>query len=536
MRSAQDKRARIALLGVVLVTVALAWPDVRQGFSLHYDEAVHLVTAHALARGHGYVDESLPGAPPHRKYPPLLSLLLAPFWRLSARFPDNLWVMRLFMLAASLLGLTVSYRYLTDGERSSPALALATVAAVAWGGLFLTFATLLSSEMIYFLLSMASLLAYARFEANGRRRWLLGAVGAAALAAATRTLGLALLGALFLHLAWRRRLWAALATLGAALCVSVPWQIWGWVAQRPYRTYPPEVANNYVGYLEQLVLHRWFERLPSMLVTNVRSLVDAWGFLVLPWVPVLLGGDVAWSVLAGLMVLAILVWRSVRIARQGLALADLYVAAYLAFVVLWPWPFGERFLVVIAPLLVFAAFSTLDGLIERRAGASRPWRMVRHLGLALLVAGILMTTLGQIWLRWSVSDRFAELRENFQQMLTWVDRQTPPDAVLVGAFDPLYYLMTGRRSVRLAYPDPFAIYYTGVQRDDFPEAARLLAWYRQVGACWVVQEPMITEPGQITYYYALIRALRAASDHALEEVYRAGNGWFAIYRIRDCPA
>jgi hypothetical protein len=135
-----------------------------------------------------------------------------------------------------------------------------------------------------------------------------------------------------------------------------------------------------------------------------------------------------------------------------------------------------------------------------------------------------------------VADRFAAIRGNFNQMLTWIERRTPPDAVLVGTFDPLYYLATGRHAVRLAYPDPFAIYYARQQRRDFPEAARLLAWFRQIGACWVVQEPMITEPGQITFYYDLIGALRAASDGGFEEVYRAGDGWFAIYRIRGCPA
>ena len=535
-RPASARGAWIAFLGVVLVSLALAWPDVRQGFSLHYDEAVHLVTAQALARGHGYVDESLPGAPPHRKYPPVLSLVLAPFWRLSPQFPGNLAAMRFAMLVVSLLSLAISFRYLIDGERASPALALATVTAVAWHDLFITFASLLSSEMLYSLLSMASLLAYARFEAAGRGTWLVAAVATAALATATRTLGLTLLGALVLHLALRRRVWAALATFGAALCVSVPWTIWGWVAQRPYRAYPPEVANNYVGYLEQLALHRWLERLPAMLATNVRSLVDAWGFLVVPWVQLLLGGDIAWSIVAGLLVVAIVAWRSMRIARRGVTLADLYVGAYLAFVVLWPWPFSERFLVVIAPLLVFGAFGALHALVEHRAGASPAWRLGARLGIGLLVAAILMTTLGQIWFRSAVSDRLAELRENFQQMLTWIERRTPPDAVLVGTFDPLYYLATGRHAVRLAYPDPFAIYYTREQRREFPEAPRLLAWFRQIGACWVVQEPMITEPGQITYYYDLIGALRAASNGAFEEVYRAGKGWFAIYRIRGCPA
>ncbi len=84
-------------------------------------------------------------------------------------------------------------------------------------------------------------------------------------------------------------------------------------------------------------------------------------------------------------------------------------------------------------------------------------------------------------------------------------------------------------------PDPFAIYYsTREERKGFPEAPRLLAWYRKIGACWVVQEPMIGEPGMITYYYGLIQALRAVSGGALEEVYRAGDGWFAVYRLRGC--
>src|SRR5262245_2376081 len=138
-RPASVRAVWIAFLGVVIVSLALAWPDVRQGYSLHYDEAVHLVTAQALARGHGYVDESLPGTPPHRKYPPVLSLVLAPFWRLSPQFPSNLAAMRFAMLVVSLLSLAISLRYLIDGEQASPALALAAVTAVAWGGPFITF-------------------------------------------------------------------------------------------------------------------------------------------------------------------------------------------------------------------------------------------------------------------------------------------------------------------------------------------------------------------------------------------------------------
>src|SRR5262249_22210782 len=137
-----------------------------------------------------------------------------------------------------------------------------------------------------------------------------------------------------------------------------------------------------------LVLHRWLERLPAMLTTNVRSLVDAWGFLVMPWVPVLVGGNITWSVVAGVLVVTIVVWRATRLARRGLSLADLYVAAYLSFVVLWPWPFSERFLVVIAPLLVFGAFGALAALAERRAAASPAWRLTARLALGLLVAAI----------------------------------------------------------------------------------------------------------------------------------------------------
>ncbi len=229
-------------------------------------------------------------------------------------------------------------------------------------------------------------------------------------------------------------------------------------------------------------------------------------------------------------------WRLRQALCTGLTAADLYVVGYLALVALWPWPFPERFLLVIAPLVVFPAFEMVETLVDRPDRPSRACRLTAQLGPVLLVAVILLTTLGRVWLRWSVSERYEAMRENFRQMLGWVERRTPPDAVLVGAFGPLYYLMTGRHAVRLAYPDPFAFYYdTRAQRKGFPEAARLLAWYRKIGACWVVQEPMIMEPGQVTYYYGLIRALNAVSDHGLELLYRVGDGWFAVYGVRGCP-
>jgi hypothetical protein len=520
---------------VLLVTALLGMPSVVQDLGVHYDEAVHLVVAKSLAEGHGYVQDSLPGSPSHPKYPPVVSLLLAAVWRLGPAFPASLVVMRALMLAGSVATVWLTYRVARRLLGAAPFDALVLAALTGWHPLFIGYSTLTSSELLYALVALASLLGYGRAVALGGRAPLVVAVGLAILAFFTRTVGIALLLALIIDLLRRRRPAAAGAASLVTAAAAGFWQVWGQFAQQAYRGYPPEVGINYVTYAGQVLLSPWAQELNTLLRVNAASLVGAWAHFIAPWA-LDVSSPIPPTALACLIALPVLAHRVWRVSREGPSVVDLYVAIYLPFVLFWPWPFSERFLISVSPFLVWYA------LEAARAAAAAAWRgsaslspdRVWHGIAGLLVVAVLLSSLGTAWLRWETRIRRAEIQGQFQRMLTWLARSTPPDAVLVGPYDPLYYLVTGRRAVRLAYPDPFAIYY--VERPDlsFPQAARLLDWFRSVGACYVIQDPAIVEPRQVLYFFELIRAMRVAARGSLETVYRDGQ-WFAVHRILDCP-
>jgi hypothetical protein len=245
-----------------------------------------------------------------------------------------------------------------------------------------------------------------------------------------------------------------------------------------------------------------------------------------------------WTGLAVVLLALVLVHRLRRISRQGPSVVDLYCACYLLVVITWPWPFPDRFLLVVSPWLVYyvteamAAFVALPG----RRWSPRTVAFVSRFILAVLAVSTLTNTLGYVWLGWAVRENTRVVNAEFREMLRWIEQNTPPDAVLIGSSDPVYYLVTGRKAVRLSYPDPFALYYAGGTTHEFPDAGRLLQWFKRVGACYVLQDPMITNRRQILYYRSLIRALAAASAEPLATVYRGHLDAFAVYRIGDCPA
>jgi hypothetical protein len=56
-----------------------------------------------------------------------------------------------------------------------------------------------------------------------------------------------------------------------------------------------------------------------------------------------------------------------------------------------------------------------------------------------------------------------EWRETVR-MFDWIERNSSPDAVLIGNLDPVLYLYTGRKSVRGFVQNPYLLHYTADER------------------------------------------------------------------------
>src|SRR5690349_1689748 len=136
---------------------------------MFHDDGIYVVTAKALATGHGYHIISLPGEIAQTKYPILFPALLAAVWKLSPEFPVNLFWLKLVPFACTLVWGALAYRLFRDETGSTPvAIALTGWMAMAPWVLFL--GTALLSETLFAALVTGALLLLGRLE-RGAGGW-----------------------------------------------------------------------------------------------------------------------------------------------------------------------------------------------------------------------------------------------------------------------------------------------------------------------------------------------------------------------------
>ncbi|MBP7147247.1 MAG: glycosyltransferase family 39 protein [Acidobacteria bacterium] len=186
-----------------------------------------LLLAEALAKGAGYVNLHLPGAPIHTHYPPLYAALLAPL----VKFGAPLVVLKAWTAVLGVIGFNLAYLFLVPlrGRR----LALLAVIGAMLSQSFIDFGLHCMSDGPYLLFSFAALLFVRRtFAEHGpwKRNAVLAGVFSG-LAVLLRTVGLVLAPAIAIYaftarapgLAARSRL-SRLVVIGlVTLFCSTPW-------------------------------------------------------------------------------------------------------------------------------------------------------------------------------------------------------------------------------------------------------------------------------------------------------------------------
>lgn len=414
----------------------------------YHDDGIYAVAAKALAEGHGYRIVSLPGAPPQTKYPVLFPWLLSGVWRLHSTFPDNVPYLRVVPLAAGLGWFYVSWLVMTRGARASGAMprlgagvVLLITAASPWV-LFLS--TSIMSETLFALLMTATIIAMRTTvdqEAPSKQAWLAGAL--AGLSLLTRATGLSVIVAGVLCLASRRRRTDMVRFVTAAMVVGGPWAVW--VLWQSGAAQPADEfyrATNY-GAWNVLTSYDLTEKI-RVLWTNALLMATAPASLLgLP----LRGATVAPAIMAALLVV-----RGLWIRRHHVVAP--FVAVYLVMVWGWAWP-PLRFIAPLLPLLGWLAWSALP---QRRlwvqSAIATAFVLVSGLGAWGMPAAI--RSRGASWPVMPVRDQWTQSAA----LLDWIREQTPPESVIAGNLDPMYYLYTGRQAIRAYDTDALRLYYS----------------------------------------------------------------------------
>lgn len=413
-------------LAFLVVIYAVAW--LAPAIGIFHDDAVYLVTAKAIAAGHGYTVDSVPNPVPETEHPPLFAALLALFALVSQQ---PLWL-KLLPLVCTTGWLVLTFKLLVKmGSSRNGALLLVLLAALSPTVVFLS-ANLLS-ESLFALLIAAALLMLLEDHA-------LAAGILAGLACLTQTAGVPLIAACILTLVLRRRFRNAVLFAAASMLIFAPWFGWS-LAHATKDTYLTSNIFTSLAANEKLVV----------LTRNL-------GLLLASPFALLTGIHSAYAVI-GTAILALFC-----LYKRRQLVPDLFIALYGLMLLCRIWP-PERFIAPVLPLVLWMLWRVVSRARLREAIAAC---VIILGGLALWAdAARVRNTLAA-----GVVSDGAVPPDNWSDMLKvfhYVRANTPKDTILLSNLDALLFLNTGRKAVRGFAPNGFDLYYAARQSAVTPD-------------------------------------------------------------------
>jgi hypothetical protein len=435
---AWDRRTAFGTAVIAVLLGLYAMNDVPAG--VFQDDGHYLVLARAIATGDGYRYLNLPGAPGATHFPPGYPLLLAPLWLLAPSFPGNLALFKLLnvaLLPLAALGVRAVARS-SGGLSAGAASALAVVSCATVPTLFLN--GLLFSETAFVAALCGVLLISERMAKPVDAPSWRGSLGvglAIGALAMLRTVGVAVLPAVLLVLAARRRWRDAVAVLVGALAFLVPWQLW---TAAHAAEVPAAISGAYGAYGSWLT-DAWRAGGPrfalAVLVENLRGLrmpLTLFGMAAAPLVAQLAVG----AALLGVALLG--AWRLRRTAPVLL----LTFVPYGALLLAWPFP-PDRFLWPLWPMVLMLVVA------GARAGADDP--LPRRGRVAVLALTLALGALYGVWhaRTWPGRSWESLQRNNAKVGLAAaaVAAALPRDGLVAADQDVMVHLYAGRPAVPL---------------------------------------------------------------------------------------
>jgi hypothetical protein len=408
-----------------------------------YDDAFYVILAKSLATGQGYRNLNLPGVPVATHYPPGYPAFLALLWRIGPGFPANLV---LFKVAnAAFLAVAAAFAYKLGRERFGLGVAAALIATTA--GTATTPALYLSSMVLsetMFLALAIPFLLWAEREVmrtdDGIRRSLVLGI-CTGLLFLVRSQAIALIGALAVVYALRRRWRESALVIGGAVMVIAPWLVW--VSVHGVAT-PPLMRGDYGSYFAWFadgLRERGLALIADTVRRNVPDMLEHVARRLRPPTNPLP------DIVSALGVLTFAILGAVRLARRApVTLA--FLGGYLAIVAVWPFA-PVRFLLGIWVLLMLLIAAGAQSLLETPPNARAPKvrRTVGALVSIALVIGLVAYNVRGYQRHWWATTEELSARW-IAPKLAWVKANTDTSAVIATDHDEgTVYLYTGRRSV-----------------------------------------------------------------------------------------
>lgn len=426
----------LLVAAALLVGVAAMTPWLVGGL---YDDGMYVVLAKSLATGEGYRYLNIPGAPRGTHFPPGYPAFLSILWRAWPAFPANVTLFKLANAALMALGALGTWVLARRALRLAPWPAAAAAALFTISIPVLILASAVMSEMLFLALLVPAILVAGRVVEEGDWRTATWGGLLAGLVILVRSVGIALVPAVLIALASRRRWREAGVYLSAVVLLVGPWQ--AWVAANDWRI-PAAIAPSYgaySGWIAEAVSGEGIAFVRGVLARNVAGVARIARAILSP----VATGWGAWVFVAGIAALFCAgLWRL----RHRAPVLALFVALYLALIVAWPYG-PDRFVFAIWPLLgLVLTAGAIQGWSWRAAAATRiPGALLTGVALAVLVGHTIYGVRGARGHFWDAAQRAGHRRA--LPLVAWATNRAPPTAILSVESDPLVYLYSGRRAV-----------------------------------------------------------------------------------------
>jgi hypothetical protein len=407
-----------------------------------HDDGMYVILGKAIATGQGYRWLHVPGAPPATHFPPGYPAVLALLWWFFPAFPANVIV---FKLANALfMGVAAAgcFWFVRSRFEMSDVGAAAFSIVATLGIPTLTLSALVMSEPLFLALLLPTLLLAERVanDDSSRMRDVVALASLVGIATLVRTHGIALIGAVALILAFRRRFRDVAVFTGIVVVLLLPWQIW--VATHA-GVVPPTMRGNYESYgawFSSGLKAEGFGLIARTVPQTSGDIATMFEVFAAPGMPMPVRYVAVFALAALAAIGARLLWRRARVAAVFLLL-------YSAIVIVWPFN-PQRFLWCVWPLVIVLPILGVREVLRWRPSKS----YANAARIAALAASFLIAcgygvynVRGYRHQYWSSIPRM--ISRNVHPLLVWVATRTPRDAVLATEAEATVYLYTGRYTV-----------------------------------------------------------------------------------------
>jgi hypothetical protein len=548
------RQERFPWLAVIFVAAAVLYicAAVPGMVGFYHDDAIYVVTAKALAQGEGYRIISLPQSWPQTKYPVFYPFLLSLVWRLYPEFPNNLMAMKLVSVFSSLLFLYVAHRFLTRFHYASPGAARGIIILAAFSPWALYFSSMILSEMPYALLSIIALYlvesALSPELKTGKSYLLiLMAAGGAGLAYLTRSVGITVILSIFLFLTYQRAWKLAFSFFAASLLLAVPWHLWTHLQLKTfapasgletyYLSYTGWFSEHLDGFLSWKIANVLFRNILSFLLKLPGLVFFPLSFTPVPktlWLP---EGLPSALFFLSVLLLVVAVGVALRNNHYQVRLLDVYLMVYLLAVWIWPWP-CMRFLVPVFPFLMFTLYRVavwLVPFIRRQIESSKRTYAVQIFQVVVISSVLINGSVNLAFIEYSslygqpflpFSDVKIPERKAYEHLFQWIRKNTPPDAILSGGHDPMYYLYTGRRAISEFSPNPYKAFYAPASASIESEAEEIERNLKRYKVDYLIVIAGLEPPLK-----KLVSLMNEKGHGLLEQVFENEEKSISVYRI-----